>query len=599
MRGSCCLFASSHVDPILVCVVFSGTLLLAMLAALAPGSKEADAPPGMVLIPGGRTRIGIEQRELERLLDADLNSQNYAGSLSAETPRRELAIESFFLQVTEVTNEQFAAYVRASGARPPENWGESAIDQGRKRFFEHEAPSAASAGRDATEPAQFDQRVWWQEHWRESAWQVPDEDRARPVVFVDSKDARAYARWAGLRLPSEFEVQRAVRNDTNQNYPWGNEWDNEKFAATSMLKKKASSFPVGSFPAGASRQGVFDLAGNVWEWTSSSYTPYPGYEHRIYEFGYASKKRQVNALADWNASQLVVVGGSFQNSNLMARASVRRAADPSQSTDALGFRCAGSTRPGVDLARSILEEDLQPNLRPRDSRGMIEYAPEATLGAQHWSATSTQVEGWSAPPGYVVIERADHVLFTPVKVVPASEPPSLERLAFSEGPVAIGFFSSSQPMSEPALAAGTYLLSWRAKGAPRFASTETPRGANEKKTDAERGASETSTKSSRAGDVPLEEALKLDINFDQMIFTDLNGRPVAALPTAIEYGPWHEGRIEIVVDDPQSPADTAHASGPALRFDACLQCRTTKKGFSFSLPVRLDPHSPRENWRKD
>src|SRR5687767_5120696 len=81
------------------------------------GLRAPDPPPGLVHVPGGKTTIGIEVRELERLLAADRNSQNYAGALSAETPQHEVVVPAFDLMVTEVTNEQYAAYVAARGAR--------------------------------------------------------------------------------------------------------------------------------------------------------------------------------------------------------------------------------------------------------------------------------------------------------------------------------------------------------------------------------------------------------------------------------------------------------------------------------------------------
>src|SRR5258708_20742204 len=98
--------------------------LFACLVPLFAAGTE-DVPPGMVLVPGGRTKIGITQEELKRLLSIDPNSQQYAGALSAETPQHELQVESFFAMLTEVTHEQYEAFVRATGTKPPHSWGEA------------------------------------------------------------------------------------------------------------------------------------------------------------------------------------------------------------------------------------------------------------------------------------------------------------------------------------------------------------------------------------------------------------------------------------------------------------------------------------------
>jgi formylglycine-generating enzyme required for sulfatase activity len=540
------------------------------------GGALAAEPPGLVLVPGGRTQIGIEPRELVRLLEAEPNAQNYAGSISAETPRHERTVERFFLMTTEVTNEQYFTFVNATGVRPPEHWGEAAMRDGLTAFYKEEEAlkqAALAAGRPAPSAATFDRRLWWRDHWQSSKWSMPEGDEKKPVVFVDFTDARAYARWAGLRLPTEFEHQRAVRGDTTRAYPWGNDWDNEKYAATSHLRKKGTLFPVASFPGGVSRQGVFDLAGNVWEWTSSPYTPFPGYERRVFEFGYGDKKRTVNALADFDEVQRVVVGGSFQTSQIMARASTRRAAEPDQATDALGFRCAASPHAGFDAATFVLESDLTPNIRPRDEQGMIAYAPESCVAVDHWTSRT----GADGPPGYAVIEGYRFALFTPVRTLPASDPQTLEKRSLEDNPVPLGFLSTSERVREPDLAPGTYLVSFRARGMRPYASA--------------RAHANGDRDTKPASEPPIEETLGLDITFDHLIFTSLTGRAVCAMPTKLEWANLRESRVEIAPPTDTDPSTT-------LRFALCLDARGTQKGCLVDLPLRFERGTIDASWMR-
>src|SRR6185503_12496302 len=110
---------------------------------------------------------------------------------------------------------------------------------------------------------------------------------------------------------------------------------------------------VGSFPDGAVG-GVHDLVGNVWEWTSSPFDPYPGYKPLRVEL----KDRVVEAFGPFSSEQRVVVGGSFQMDKAGVRLAIRKYTDATQATSALGFRCAASTSPGLDAAQWIVNQDL-------------------------------------------------------------------------------------------------------------------------------------------------------------------------------------------------------------------------------------------------
>jgi formylglycine-generating enzyme required for sulfatase activity len=551
--------------------------LLACLAPLFLAGAE-ETPPGLVLVPGGKTKIGITQEELKRLLSVDPNSQKYAGALAAETPQHEQLVESFYAMVTEVTNEQYEVFVRATGTKPPQTWGEAAIRGGAEQFQreqEQARSEATTQGLPIPEPAVFDPRVWWDANWSGAVWNVPAGDERRPVVFVDYGMASRYARWAGLRLFGEEEYQRAVRGDSERKYPWGDGWDDQKYAATDLLKRKGGPCIVGSFPAGASKQGLFDLAGNVWEWTRSPYVAYAGYEAQVFQFGYGSKVRQVNALADFNPARRVVVGGSCQTRNLMCRATTRRDVGERTATDALGFRCARSTRPGVDAAQWVLEAELTEVWRPRVDDQLVLYEPLAATALERWrTATTRELAGQPTVPGYAVLAGHEQIVWCPVKQIRAIDPGTFKDLCSDEGVVQLGFLTTSIGISDPELAPGTYLVSYRQKGVPRFLSALDPQ--------------KRAGRSAQEG-APLEELLKIDTRFDHLIFSDLRGTPLRAVRQSIEFGTWKDSRIELAEREGK----------PSAHLFAAIQSRTAQKGFLFEVDFVAEPGALEGDWRGD
>lgn len=132
----------------------------------------------------------------------------------------------------------------------------------------------------------------------------------RPVVNVTWYEAAAYCAWAGGRLPSEAEWERAARGTEARKYPWGNE-PPEASRANYDETKAGAATPVGLLPRGATPEGIQDLAGNVWEWT-----------------------------ADWyeTGKSRVIRGASFSGARLR-RAAVRDWYDPGSRVGLVGFRC--------------------------------------------------------------------------------------------------------------------------------------------------------------------------------------------------------------------------------------------------------------------
>lgn len=143
-----------------------------------------------------------------------------------------------------------------------------------------------------------------------------------PVVKVDWNDAVAYCEWLGKRLPTEFEWEKAARGENGNLFPWGNTFDPTK--ANIKATGIRGTVAVGSFPAGASLYGVEDMAGNVWEWTTS---PYQGYPTSTYVDSFYSNDLRVTR------------GGGWFDDEAQIRSNNRSAAALDAANDDLGFRC--------------------------------------------------------------------------------------------------------------------------------------------------------------------------------------------------------------------------------------------------------------------
>ena len=143
-----------------------------------------------------------------------------------------------------------------------------------------------------------------------------------------SFSSRAFCTWLARRLPTEQEWEKAARGSDGRDYPWGDAWDSAR--ANGQLSGLRGTAAVGSFHSGASPYGVEDMAGNVWEWTSSPYQAYPGSDYQ--DPAYSPDLRVTRG------------GGWFDDPKTM-RTTVRNALTQDAGNDDLGFRCAADTAP--------------------------------------------------------------------------------------------------------------------------------------------------------------------------------------------------------------------------------------------------------------
>ncbi len=249
--------------------------VLCSLAGGAPWFTEAAFAAGAAKSPPERLRWKKDGTELMKVPAGDFRMGSNSGP-EASRPERKVFLESFYIDLTEVTNAQYDQFCRATGRPLPVN-----IRQGIPPGFEN-----------------------------------------HPVNNVTWDDADAYCRWAGRRLPTEAEWEKAARGQDGRTYPWGNGWDER--LSNNRTNPRDSTMPVGSYPRGASPYGALDLAGNVWEWTADWYRSYPGGPLSFDETG---KRR-------------VARGGAFFYSIDLLRTFDRYPLDPQDATDHGGFRCA-------------------------------------------------------------------------------------------------------------------------------------------------------------------------------------------------------------------------------------------------------------------
>lgn len=456
-------------------LILAPTLLAPVLALLAfapataaPAAQKKGknaAPPGMVLVKGGRTKLGYDFKTIEKMINDKPTAKGFIRTLDGTTPQVDETVAGFFMGVTEVTNEQYMEFVKATGARPPHYWAAEAVDGARKEFL---------SNRDRDRTISFDPAGWWIQNWRDHEWSEPEGvNLLRPVTFVTLRDAQSYAAWIGLRLPTDAEFQRACRGNGTAAYPWGDEWEDGKFAATNEIRAANGVFPVGSFPAGNSSEGVMDLAGNVWEWTVSPYAPYKGWKPgNEYLLGKNKKTGEVlQPLSNWDPSLRVTKGGAYVNGNIAAMCTTRRATAPNQQTDAVGFRVVASMVPGSDLAGAVFQNTLS-NSQARGTDVVFDEQNAALL--DFWETRPTactpeiikkdrKARSYVMPEDLTVVTGYEHMLFVPRTELAQTSDVQFERETLKEVQQ-LGFLSLTEPMIEPTLAEGVYLIGYRAKG---------------------------------------------------------------------------------------------------------------------------------------
>jgi formylglycine-generating enzyme required for sulfatase activity len=332
------------------------TLILAGLAVAAFSTtyavtrlfrSEPAGPPGMAWVPGGEYVLGSE----------------HPGAPNVERPAHRVRVDGFWMDEHEVTNDQFRAFVEATGyvttAEKVPDWEEmkKQLPPGARKPARLEAGSLVFTPPPGPVPL-ANPAAWWA--WVPGAcWKHPEgpgsnlDGRAgHPVVHVSWDDAVAYCQWAGKRLPTEAEWEVAARGGlAGRKFTWGDDppaddaklaniWQGDFPHRNLMLDGFARTAPVKSYPANG--YGLYDMAGNVWEWCAD------WYRADAYELlGGGVAENPAGPAAGWDpnephAAKRVTRGGSFLCHVSYCesyRPGARRGTAPDTGMSHLGFRC--------------------------------------------------------------------------------------------------------------------------------------------------------------------------------------------------------------------------------------------------------------------
>lgn len=237
--------------------------------------KEGQKIGGMVLIPAGDFDMGLGEQDISWIIQKIGGEKRFFRN---QLPRHKVSVGAFYIDKYEVTNLQYKKFVTATGHTPPEDWKNGTFPVGKDTY---------------------------------------------PVIYVTWEDAQAYAKWAGKRLPTEAEWEKAARGTENSLYPWGDTFQRNN--VNTSQGGPGTLTPVGKYEKGKSGYGPYDMSGNVKEWTGSDFEDYPG---NTFEDSFMAL-----------AGAKVARGGSFLDAEYDCLTTSRYKFSPKSSYEDVGFRC--------------------------------------------------------------------------------------------------------------------------------------------------------------------------------------------------------------------------------------------------------------------
>jgi formylglycine-generating enzyme required for sulfatase activity len=245
-------------------------------------------------------------------------TSNYAFAFDNEKPAHQVFLHDFAIDRAPVSNGDFLEFMRDGGYQNFRWW--------------------FSEGWEAVNRDEWAAPLYWELH--DGDWMIRDftglhaakSKESEPVCHVSFYEASAFAKWAGKRLPTEAEWEKTASlvsdNETRSLFPWGD---------AAIDETKANLFenglwtvaPIGAYPAGQSANGCQQMIGDVWEWTTSDYVPYPGFKSEFDEYN-----------DKWFVNQKVLRGGSFATPQVHIRSTYRNFFHAHERWMTSGFRCA-------------------------------------------------------------------------------------------------------------------------------------------------------------------------------------------------------------------------------------------------------------------
>lgn len=225
---------------------FTLKAILILILALGCGTK-GSAPEGMVLVPAGDFIMGTDETDPE---DKAAEYGIMKPWLVDENPAHKVFLDAYYIDKYEVSNLDYKKFIDATVHRPPPYWQEG---------------------------------------------RYPEGDDKLPAVMVTWDDANSFCLWAGKRLPTEAEWEKGARGTDGRRFPWGNEFDNNR---ANVGATRSGPMPINDFEGGRSPYGIYQMIGNVWEWTYDWYKPYPGNKYNSDHFGEKFRVLRGNSFAN-------------------------------------------------------------------------------------------------------------------------------------------------------------------------------------------------------------------------------------------------------------------------------------------------------------
>jgi formylglycine-generating enzyme len=268
-----------------------------ILPSVVPDLSDLEIGPTMVLEKDNMTLVYVPEGEFLRGSVESDPAADYD-----EFPQRSIYLDAFWIDQTEVTNAMFADFLNEEENQKEGrvNWLDSASEYARVSVVE-------------------------------GTWQADGRYADHPVIEVSWYGANAYCVWAGKRLPTEAEWEKAARGDDGRTYPFGESIScNQSNYCASENYPETSTSSVGNYGSGgASPYGVYDMAGNVWEWVGD-----------WYDDDYYERSPIDNPTGPDSGSDRVMRGGSWANNARLSRSAVRHNGPPDYTWNYIGFRCA-------------------------------------------------------------------------------------------------------------------------------------------------------------------------------------------------------------------------------------------------------------------
>jgi formylglycine-generating enzyme required for sulfatase activity len=457
---------------------------LAAQTASAPQKDDdlqlAGLPPFLLPVPGGPVEMGLSAEELLTIVAQAVSPirPEHATKQPPDKIRRALknsvselgkrgeAVPTFLLGKWKVLNREYEPYVRkmlAAGqdVKPPFHWWRF----GRKDDYDQQLENV----RREFPKEELGPISYWERHGTKLPFALKDGNDKPigdlPVTYVSYRDALRFAGYFGMRLATEEEWTRAARGNGTHRWLWGTSQLGDKLTEDALKELRLVSMrdlvlrPPGAVQASTGPFGHLDMTGQLWELTSTlGYRPVAGQEAFASELKKLQKEKLAEALPSaelplWRDDRVVIKGGSYMSGTDPIQLHIDARA-PVQTNDVLegvGFRLAKSLRPGADMLFSLLRAGFSRDAFAIDQNVNL----EGQVGAERY-----EIGADDFPTAY----RA--VSFAPCNWLTKDKASDLARMqeASLNNPIVIGVLASTEPLLEPKLPSGAYVVRYRHEG---------------------------------------------------------------------------------------------------------------------------------------